>query len=158
MLLFVCTLLFVAPTYAQDIAGPAPDFSLKSRSGDNLKLSEFRGEVVMLNFWASWCGPCRQEMPLLEALYKRYQPMGFTLLGVNVEENPEAALAMLEDIPVSFPILFDNENRVSELYDLITMPTTVLIDRDGNKRYLHRSFVPGMEKDYERQIKTLIRE
>ena len=87
--------------------GPAPDFALKMPNGENSRLSEHRGEVVMINFWASWCAPCRQEMPLLEELYTQYQPLGFTILGVNVEADSGKALAMLEDIPVSFPIMLD---------------------------------------------------
>ena len=65
----------------------APDFVLKSASGENLRLSEYRGDVVMINFWATWCGPCRQEMPLLDDLYGRYQRVGFNLLGVNIEKR-----------------------------------------------------------------------
>jgi len=137
---------------------PAADFTLKSRSGENIKLSELRGKVVMINFWASWCGPCRQEMPLLEQLYQRYQPLGFTLLGINVEEDPSAAEKMLRDIPVSFPILFDKTNAVSKLYQVSAMPSTFLVDRSGNVRYLHKGYLPGYEDDYQRQIRELIRE
>src|SRR5262245_32830774 len=97
---------------AGDGSGPAPDFNLGARGGKNLALSELKGQVVMINFWATWCGPCRQEMPLLEQMYKKYRPMGFTLLGVNVEPDPAGAEDWLKETPVSFPILFDRENRV----------------------------------------------
>ncbi len=136
----------------------APDFTLKGRDGRNIKLSELRGEVVMINFWASWCAPCRQEMPLLNDLYQRYRKLGFTLLGVNVEQNPRAAKRLLKDIPVDFPVLFDDRNEVSKAYDISAMPSTVLVDRDGHIRFVHRGYKPGLEERYQQQIRTLIRE
>jgi len=138
--------------------GVAPDFTLKSNDGANLRLSEFRGEVVMINFWASWCGPCRQEMPLLDELYTQYQPLGFTILGVNVEQDSTQAKRMLKDIPVNFPVLFDNQSEVSKLYKVVAMPSTVLVDRDGNVRYLHQGYKPGFEEAYQQQVRALIRE
>ena len=78
------SLVCVSLTGAASVKGPAPNFTLKSLSGKNLKLSEMTGNVVLINFWASWCGPCREEMPLLNALHKKYEPLGFTVLGVNV--------------------------------------------------------------------------
>lgn len=152
------SLFVVSHVGAAADSGAAPDFTLKSRDGSNIKLSELRGQVVMVNFWASWCGPCRQEMPLLEQLYQRYQPMGFTLLGVNVEEDSSAADKVLKDIPVSFPILYDSKNSVSESYQVRAMPSTFLIDRDGNVRYLHKGYQPGYEEDYQQQIRELVRE
>lgn len=145
-------------TAGAEVEGPAPDFALKSESGANLRLSEFRGEVVMINFWASWCGPCRQEMPLLDELYSQYKPLGFTILGVNVEEDSSKAKEVLEDIPVSFPVLFDTDSEVSKLYNVVAMPSTVLVDRDGNMRYLHRGYKPGYEDAYQEQVRALIRE
>ncbi|MGD8842395.1 MAG: TlpA disulfide reductase family protein [Gammaproteobacteria bacterium] len=136
----------------------APDFTLKSDSGENLRLSEYRGDVVMINFWASWCGPCRQEMPLLDELYTHYQPMGFTVLGVNVEEDSTSAREMLKNISVTFPVLFDNQSKVSKLYNVVAMPSTVLVDRDGNVRYLHQGYKPGLEETYQQQVRALIRE
>ena len=158
--LVVAAMLFAAGQIqaASTAAGPAPDFTLKSNSGKNIKLSELRGQVVMINFWASWCGPCRQEMPLLDQLYQRYQPMGFTLLGVNVEEDSSAADKILKEIPVSFPVLYDNKSKVSESYQVQAMPSTFLIDRDGKLRYLHKGYRPGTEEDYQKQIRELIRE
>lgn len=136
----------------------APDFTLQSTQGDNIRLSEHRGEVVLLNFWASWCGPCRQEMPLLDALQQRYSKLGFSVVGVNVDKDSALANKLLKDIPVTFPVLLDNTGAVSASYNVSAMPTTVLIDRDGNVRYLHKGYKPGYEQDYEQQIKALIQE
>ncbi len=134
----------------------APDFTLKSATGENIKLSELRGQVVMINFWASWCGPCRQEMPLLDELHARYSPMGFTMLGVNVEKDSSKAKALLKDLPVDFPILFDQQNAVSKDYDVVAMPSTVLVDRDGNIRYIHKGYKPGDENAYQDMIRTVL--
>jgi peroxiredoxin len=138
--------------------GPAPDFTLKSNSGKNLKLSEHRGDVVLINFWASWCGPCRQEMPLLSELHAKYKAMGFTVLGVNVEEDSSEAKKLLQNMPVSFPVLFDNESVVSKQYDVVAMPSTVLVDRDGKMRFLHKGYKPGEEEIYLEMVRSLIRE
>ncbi|NVJ49537.1 MAG: TlpA family protein disulfide reductase [Gammaproteobacteria bacterium] len=146
------------PLAASEMKKPAPDFTLKSMTGENVKLSELRGNVVMINFWASWCGPCRQEMPLLDEFYKKYKKLGFVLLGVNVEEDSSKAAGYLKEVPVSFPILYDNTNSVSKLYDVDAMPSTVLVDREGNVRFLHRGYKPGDEKEYKRLMKALMRE
>ena len=158
IVLLLSSMLITSTATAKDIIGPAPDFTLKSLGGENLKLSEFRGDVILINFWASWCGPCRQEMPLLDALYQRYNPIGFTILGINVENDSEQAMKLLKEMPVSFPILFDTQNTVSKLYNLVGMPSTMIVDRDGNIRYQHFAYLPGYEKKYEEQIKELIRE
>ena len=143
---------------AEAINVPAPDFTLESRSGENLRLEDHRGEVVMLNFWASWCGPCRQEMPLMDELYSQYKDLGFTILAVNVDGNRDEALRFLDKVPVNYPILYDPESSVSELYEVQAMPTTVMIDRNGNARYLHYGYQPGYEDEYEQQIRELVRE
>jgi thiol-disulfide isomerase/thioredoxin len=137
---------------------PAPAFSLPARGGSTIDLSQFKGQVVMINFWASWCVPCRQEMPLLETIYKKYKPLGFTLIGVNVEPDQKDAEGFLKQTPVSFPVLFDAKSQVSSLYNVQVMPTTVFIDRKGNVRLVHQSYQPGAENLYLDQIRTLIRE
>ena len=138
--------------------GPAPAFTLASRAGQDVSLAQYKGNVVMINFWASWCGPCRQEMPLLETIYKKYNKMGFTMLGVNVEPDSNAANDWLKATPVSFPILYDRDSKVSKLYDVAGMPSTVIIDRGGKVRVLHRGYKPGDENEYLDSIRTLIRE
>jgi len=144
---------------ARDLVGaPAPDFTLSGLSGPNLRLSEYQGRVVMINFWATWCGPCRQEMPALQTIYQRYEPAGFTLLGVNVDAEPDGARRMAEEMGVSFPLLFDASKEVSKLYDVRAMPVTVLVDRDGTVRYVHHGYKPGYESDYLDQVRSLLRE
>ena len=158
--LLLCFLSFAVVTHADaaSLKGQAPNFTLKSLAGKNLKLSEMTGNVVLINFWASWCGPCREEMPLLNDLHKKYEPLGFTVLGVNVEEDARNARGFLKNFPVDFPIVLDSKNQVSKKYNVIAMPTTVVVDRDGNVRFLHKGYKPGDEEKYRKMVKKLVRE
>ena len=146
------------PAAALELDRAAPDFTLKSLGGKNLKLSEMAGNVVLINFWASWCGPCREEMPLLNDLHKKYEPLGFAVFGVNVEEDVKGAMGFLQNFPVDFPVLLDSSNQVSKQYKVIAMPTTVLVDRDGKVRYLHQGYKSGDEIKYQQMVKKLVRE
>ena len=94
----------------------------------------------------------------MDDIYSRYQDLGFTILAVNVDENRDEALRFLDKVPVNYPILYDPESSVSELYEVPAMPTTVMIDRDGNARYIHYGYKPGYEAEYETQIRELVRE
>ena len=157
--LLVLAQFFMSQTaLSSSVDTQAANFTLKSNSGKNLRLSEMRGEVVLINFWASWCGPCRQEMPELEALYQKYQSLGFTIFGINVDKDRAMADKVLNSTTLSFPILFDSDNAVTELYKVDAMPTTVIVDRSGKVRFIHRGYKPGYEDEYIKQIKTLIRE
>lgn len=153
-------LLVSAADAAPSIApgAPAPAFQLPTSGSAPLALSDLKGQVVLINFWASWCGPCRQEMPVLEQLYRKYKPAGFTLLGVNVEPKSGDAIGFLKSTPVSFPILFDTASKVSTLYEVSGMPSTVILDRKGNVRFIHHGYKPGEESEYLDQIRTLMRE
>ena len=149
----VCVPALCHAVAVQDVA---PDFVLKSIDGKNLRLNEYRGQVVLINFWASWCGPCRQEMPLLERIDERYKAAGFTVLGVNVEGKAGPAKEVATKAGVSFPVLVDEGQKVSELYDLESMPSSVVVDRDGVVRYVHRGYKPGDEAKYLEVVKKLI--
>lgn len=151
-------LALAAPAGAAELMAPAPDFSLPARDGGTVSLSGLKGQVVLINFWATWCGPCRKEMPLLEQIAKKYGPLGFTLLGVNVEEDSRLSEVFLKDVPVSFPILLDPANGVSKLYDVAAMPSTVIVDRQGRVRYVHQGYQPGDEGKYQDMVRTLLRE
>lgn len=146
------------PAGATDGSPPAPEFTLASRAGGQLSLSGLRGQVVMINFWASWCGPCRQEFPALDEMYRKYKPMGFTMVGINVESEKSDAERFLGARPVTFPILFDPDNTVSGSYGVSAMPTTVLVDRQGRVRWQHRAYKPGDEAKYIEQIRAMLRE
>ena len=149
-----------AATRAADVVGqPAAAFTLPVRgAAAPLSLAALRGQVVMINFWASWCGPCREEFPLLDQMYAKYRPMGFALLGVNVEPEAKDAEGFLAKTPVRFPILFDRDNSLTRLYRVDGMPSTVLIDRKGVVRWIHRGYKSGDENEYLDQLRALLRE
>ena len=161
MRFFAASLLLCAATLAQASViaqAPAPDFTLKAADGRNTRLQEQRGQVVLVNFWATWCGPCRQEMPHLNRLYDKYRNSGFTLLAVNIDDDPRTAISTATKMGLRFPVLLDTDKAVSKRYDLGSMPATVLIDRDGKVRFLHRGYREGMELSYEQQIRDLVKE
>jgi peroxiredoxin len=155
---FTALLLALPLAAAVDTNSPAPDFTLNAQAGKPVELTQFKGQVVMLNFWASWCGPCRQEMPLLDSIYKKYGKLGFTMIGVNVEPDSKAANDWLKQTPVTFPILYDTDSKVSKLYGVSGMPSTVIVDRKGTVRMIHRGYKPGDEEEYLSSIRTLMRE
>jgi peroxiredoxin len=161
--IFLALAVFAVSGMEVAVALPAigvvpPDFVLKSDSGRNVRLSELRGQVVLVNFWASWCSPCRQELPLLNKLYDQYRAAGFMLLAVNVDDSRKDAEAMRKRLGLRFPTLFDGAKKVAKLYGVDTMPATLLIDRDGRVRYVHRGYYSGYEQKYEQQVRELLRE
>ena len=135
----------------------APDFTLRTIAGPNLRLQEQRGRVVLINFWATWCGPCQQEMPQLNKLYEKYHAAGFVLLGVNVDDDVKHASDVAARLGLKFPVLLDTDKATSHLYDLVTMPSTILIYRDGKVRYIHKGYLAGVENDYDKQIRELLK-
>jgi peroxiredoxin len=136
----------------------APAFTLKTLNDRNLSLREYRGRVVMINFWATWCGPCRQEMPALNALYEKYRDAGFVLFGINVDADPANAARMVDRLKVTYPILFDRDKKASSLYQVNAMPMTILIDRDGKIRHVQKGYHPGYEDKYREQVRGLLTE
>ncbi len=158
-----CTMVAIVVASAafaggSDASGPAPAFTLTALSGQQAALSQYKGQVVMVNFWATWCGPCQQEMPLLDQMYKKYKPAGFTLIGVNVDKEAPPVKDLLARKPVSFPVLLDPANQVSKAYHVDEMPSSVIIDRKGEIRYIHRGYRPGDVNEYQDRIRQLIRE
>jgi peroxiredoxin len=136
----------------------APDFVLKAMDGKNLRMSEFRGQVVLVNFWARWAGESRQEMPALDRINTTYNRAGLVVLGVSVDEDLNRAREFASAMKVSYPIMFDTGSEISRDYLLQKMPMTVLVDRAGVVRYANVGFKRGDERAYLDHIRELLRE
>ncbi len=144
---------------APSIVGkPAPDFVLRGLDGRNLRLSEFRGQVVLVNFWARSDGDSRQQMPALDRINITYQRAGLVVLGVSVDEDLRRAKEFAAAMSVSYPILFDTGTEIGKDYFLAKMPMTILVDRSGIVRYSAVGFRRGDERVYLDQIRQLLRE
>ena len=109
----------------------APDFTLKDLKGNQVTLKNFKGRVVFLNFWATWCPPCRREMPSMERLYKQLKDRGLVILAVDMQESEKLVKAFISEFSLSFPALLDLNGDISSLYGIRGLPTTYIIDREG---------------------------
>jgi len=120
-----------------DTPVPAPDFTLKDMDGESHSLGSYRGKVVMLNFWATWCPPCRREIPSMESIYQDLGKQGFMVLAVNEFEEPDHVFAYMGQLSVfpTFPILYDHDSKISQLYGVKGLPTTLLINKQGQVVY-----------------------
>jgi len=132
------TAAFAGPTTGGEIRAPqsgfaAPDFTLFTQEGQAYSLSELRGNAVLVNFWASWCGPCRAEMPAMQRIYDQYKDKGFVVLAVNAtnQDSVRNALAFAEEHQLTFPILLDPTGAVSQMYQLRALPSSFFIRPDG---------------------------
>jgi peroxiredoxin len=140
------------------VGKPAPDFALRSMDGKNRRLSEFRGQVVLVNFWARWAGDSRQEMPALDRINTTYNRAGLVVLGVSVDEDWRRAREFAGAMKVGYPILFDTTPDIGRNYLLRKMPMTILVDRSGVVRYSSAGFKSGDELAYLDEIRELLRE
>jgi peroxiredoxin len=111
---------------------PAEDFSLPLSGGGARTLSGLKGKVVFLNFWATWCPPCREEMPSMETLYRRLKDAGLEFLAVDIQEKPKQVEAFIRENSLSFPVALDESGRISGIYGIRSIPATFIIDRDGS--------------------------
>src|SRR6202167_3145428 len=144
-----------APTM---VGKDAPDFVLKAVDGTNLRLSEFRGQVVLVNFWARWAGDSRQEMPALDRINTTYSRAGLVVLGASIDEDLTRAHEFAGAMKVSYPLLFDTGSDLGRDYLLQKMPMTILVDRAGVVRYSNVGFKRGDERAYLDHIRELLRE
>ena len=145
-------------SFAKVKADAAPDFTLKSSLGKNIRLSELKGRIVMLNFWATWCGPCAEEIPHLNELHESLDPYDFELLGINLDEDQSKAIHLAKKLDVNFPVLFDEDKSVSKSFDIKAMPTTIIIDRAGKIRHVNKGYKTGYIERYHRQVQALRKE
>jgi peroxiredoxin len=122
-------------TLPTDVGQRAPEFALETLDGQTVRLGDLRGRVVLLNFWATWCTPCRAEMPEIQNAYEANQARGFDVLAINLQERPEEIRPFLGELGLSFPVLLDREGAVSRQYLARALPASYLIDREGIIRY-----------------------
>jgi thiol-disulfide isomerase/thioredoxin len=165
--LWLAGLLLAFPLFAQG-AGPelshrvtaldppvgAPAFALNDMDGEPHRLADYEGKVVLVNFWATWCPPCRKEMPSLERLYQQFKDQPFMVLAVNQWETDDHVFSYMGELNVfpEFPILFDSESTISEAYGVRGLPTSVIIDQHGRIRY---RAVGGREFDHPEMVKLI---
>jgi cytochrome c biogenesis protein CcmG/thiol:disulfide interchange protein DsbE len=126
--------------------------------GSELDLRAYRGKVVYVDFWASWCGPCRESFPWLDDLVREYTAENLVVIGVNVDNDRARAERFLDVNPASFPIVYDPQGDIATAYKVSGMPSAILIDRAGNVRFQHAGFSAKKKGIYEDQLRTLLNE
>jgi thiol-disulfide isomerase/thioredoxin len=153
----LAALVFAAPAQAVSVGEPAPTFNAKELDGSGmLSLTKFRGKVVYVDFWASWCAPCATALPALEALRKEFPAGDFQILAINVDKDPQKARRFLERTPVGYPSASDPDGHLPATFGLETMPTSYLIDRRGIVRHVHEGFEKGDVEGLREHIQGLI--
>ena len=145
---------------AVEAGAPAPDLALArlEQSSQTLSLASLRGSVVYVDFWASWCVPCRLSMPALDALYRQNRARGFAVVGINKDVSADDAQRFLRRIPVTFPLLSDARDAAAHAFNVKAMPSGYLVDRKGIVRQVHRGFTAQTAAELERQIEELLKE
>jgi peroxiredoxin len=136
----------------------APDFALHAVGGSNVRLSEHRGDVVVLSFWGSRCGQCRMQLAALDHTFKTYHSAGLQVFGVNVDDDQGGALEFAHTQAVGFPLLLDPQKAVARAYLVDNLPMTVLIDRGGTVRQVQRDYSSKFEPTYLQQLRVLLNE
>ncbi|MFT7108433.1 MAG: thiol-disulfide isomerase/thioredoxin [Psychrobacter glaciei] len=151
------TIIFSQVALSASPGQMAPNFKLPGiKTGNLMSLKSHRGKVVYLDFWASWCGPCRQSLPLLNELRNEFRKKGFEVIAVNLDEDKADAKAFLKQFPVNYPVLLDPNGKVPQKYDVPGMPTSYLIDRSGKIRQVHVGFKKQDIHSIRKQVKSLL--
>ena len=141
---------------ALEVGQPAPPLSLPDAAGTPLDLKALQGKVVYVDFWASWCGPCRHSFPWMNAMQEKYGPQGFAILGINLDEEPADAAGFLAKMPAKFQVLYDRSGQTPSAYGVKGMPTSVLIGRDGKVLFQHIGFTKEGSAGLEEAIATAV--
>jgi len=147
--------LFAWPALAMDVGQTAPDFDLPGRS-EPIRLSAYKGKTVYLDFWASWCGPCKQSFPWMNEMQARYASKGLHIVAVNVDQKTSDALAFFDENPARFDVAFDPSGKTPRTYAIKGMPTSVLIGPDGKVLMVHAGFKAEQRDELERQIRLAL--
>jgi peroxiredoxin len=158
--LVIIVVLMVMPVLvlAGQFPEVAPSFTLVDLNGKSVSLEGFRGKIVFLVFWASWCAPCREELPELDRIYNKFDHQGFEVIAVSVDGSDSDMESFLRNFPISFPVLLDKQGDVNDAYRVSGLPTGFIIGKDGSIRYTHRGFGKEFLAIYEKEIEDLIKQ
>lgn len=152
----VLLLAWAVPALALDSGTRLPEIGLKDLSGRKVDVASLRGKVVIVDFLASWCAPCKQELPVLEKLYKKYQGQGLVVVGVSVDEELSNLKGLLKQIRVSFPVVHDQAKVVADRFEPPKMPSSYIVDRKGIVRHVQAGFRNSDAADMEAKVKALL--
>lgn len=154
----LAVMLISASVFGQDVGSKAPDFTAKDINGNEISLSSLKGKVVLLDFWASWCVPCKKSMPHLIELNDTYKADSLVLLGINVDTDLEKIKEFQRSInaEIPFPVIFDKDSKLPPLYNVEGMPTTVVINKDGVIKYKEVGYDSGLKDKLDKTIKDLL--
>ncbi|TAL70893.1 MAG: TlpA family protein disulfide reductase [Bacteroidetes bacterium] len=141
------------------VGNSAPDFSGVTIDGREMKLSEFKGRVILLDFWASWCAPCQKELPYLMQLFDDNDDKNFMIIAVNIDKKIEQAQKFLDKLKekAHFPIIWDSKSVIPALYKIESMPTTIFIDKTGVIRYIHTGFTDSSKEILKQELEELLK-
>lgn len=142
---------------ALEVGTSPPEIGLTAFNGTRVSLAELRGKVVVVDFWASWCAPCKQEMPVLESLYQRFKQQGLVVIGVSVDNERANAEKFIQSVRVTFPIVHDADHAVADRFHPPKMPTSYVIDKAGKVRFVHGGFRAEDARKLEQEITSLLR-
>jgi len=135
----------------------APNFTLKTLNNKTIKLSSYKGKVVYLDFWASWCKPCRKSFPVMRKLQRKYKKQGLRVITINLDKDKKELKRFLREFRINFPVALDPRGKVARRYGVKAMPSSYLIDRKGRIRHVHLGFLQKDVKKTEAQIKKLLK-
>lgn len=161
--LFTLLLIILASaSHAVEEGYPVPAFDLEKLANaegkPTIKLSDYRGKVVYIDFWASWCGPCRKSLPDLNDIRAKYADQDFEVIAINLDKDKADALKFLEKYPVDYPIAMDSSGKIAEQYELKGMPNAFLVDRKGNLKHFHAGYKKKDKEKIDAMVASLLKE
>jgi peroxiredoxin len=152
------TMSFAVPSIRASNPKPMPDVAVRTGDGTKVRLADYKGKVVLIDFWASWCPPCKTSFPALDAIYRQYEEKGLEVLAVNVDERRRDADAFLDAHPHHLTVLFDPKGVAPEVFGVTGMPSSFLIDRSGDIRFTHMGYSGNVDERYRQEIAQLLSE
>jgi len=156
LLALVLALSLTGSAFALDVGARLPDIGMRDLNGRAVTAESLRGKVVLVDFWASWCAPCREEMPVLQRLHEKYSAQGLVIVGVSVDRDASKAREFASRLGITFPLVHDAQHTLAGRFSPPKMPSSYVVDRRGVTRYVHAGFRASDAATMEREIKALL--